>query len=114
MIRLVLNTVKNIKKIEVTDVIWNNSWLADKNKTCAQAILTTDNTSISILLNSSKQAQAPELASPLKNLPIAIKSSWSEQLKTTHCLAIALAKSLVVSVLPVPAGPVRKVVKLNC
>ena len=29
----------------------------------------------------------------------------SEQLKTTHCIAIALAKSLVDSVLPVPAGP---------
>ena len=29
----------------------------------------------------------------------------SEQLKTTHCFAKALAKSLVVSVLPVPAGP---------
>ena len=29
--------------------------------------------------------------------------SW--QLKTTHFLASALARSLVVSVLPVPAGP---------
>lgn len=68
-------------------------------------LLTTDNTSMSILLNSSKQAHAPELASPLKNLPIAMKSNWSEQLNTTHCLAIALAKSFVVSVFPVPAGP---------
>lgn len=68
-------------------------------------LLTTDKTSMSILLNSSKHAHAPELASPLKNLPIAMKSNWSEQLKTTHCLAIAFAKSLTVSVLPVPAGP---------
>ncbi len=45
------------------------------------------------------------LAKPLKNFPIAIKSSWSEQLNTTHWIAIALAKSFVVSVLPVPAGP---------
>ena len=44
---------------------------------------TTDNTSISIRLNSSKHAQAPELARPLRNFPIAMKSSWSEQLKTT-------------------------------
>ena len=29
----------------------------------------------------------------------------SEQLNTTHCRASALARSLVVSVLPVPAGP---------
>lgn len=41
----------------------------------------------------------------MKNLPIALKSSPSEQLNTTHCLAIALAKSFVVSVFPVPAGP---------
>ena len=33
------------------------------------------------------------LASPLKNLPMAMKSSWSEQLNTTHWMAKALAKS---------------------
>lgn len=100
---------------------------------------TTDSTSTSIRLNSSKQAQAPELqsgrgttakrktwsvtdarlvkfhtsvkltathlASPLRNLPIAMKSSWSEQLKTTVWMARAFPKSLVVSVFPVPAGP---------
>ena len=33
------------------------------------------------------------LARPLKNFPIAIKSSWSEQLNTTHWIAIALARS---------------------
>ena len=32
---------------------------------------------------------------PLKNLPIAMKSSWSEQLNTTHWIAIALARSCV-------------------
>ena len=56
-------------------------------------------------MNSSKQAQDPLCASPLKNLPIALKSRPSEQLKTTQCLAKALAKSLTVSVFPVPAGP---------
>ncbi len=89
-------------------------------------------------LNSSKHAQAPACANPLKNLPIALKSRPSEQLNTTHyktqnshtkvsinscsgvrrcsntngseknkrtCFATALAKSLQVSVLPVPAGP---------
>lgn len=64
-----------------------------------------ESTSRSIRLNSSKQAHAPEAASPLKNLAIARKSSPSEQLKTTHCFASALARSFVVSVLPVPAGP---------
>lgn len=58
-----------------------------------------------ILLNSSKQAQAPALANPLKNLATIIWSIPSEQLKTTHYLANALAKSLVDSVFPVPAGP---------
>ena len=48
---------------------------------------------MSILLNSSKQAQAPVLARPLKNFPMAMKSSWSEQLNTTHWIAIALARS---------------------
>ena len=48
---------------------------------------------MSILLNSSKQAQAPALASPLKNFPMAMKSNWSEQLNTTHWTAIAFARS---------------------
>ena len=55
----------------------------------------TDKTSMFIRLNSSKHAQAPAEASPLKNLPTIMKSIESEQLKTTHCLARALAKSLV-------------------
>ena len=37
----------------------------------------------------------------------------SEQLNTTHYLANALAKSLVVSVLPVPAGPAGAPPKLS-
>jgi hypothetical protein len=65
----------------------------------------TDNTDGIIRLNSSKQHQAPELASPLKNLSIALWVNSGEQLKTTHLIATALAKSLTVSVLPVPAGP---------
>ena len=53
----------------------------------------TDKTSMSILLNSSKQHQAPDCANPEKNRPIILKSSPSEQLNTTHCLARALARS---------------------
>ena len=56
-------------------------------------------------MNSSKHAQAPLLAKPLKNFPIALKSKPSEQLNTTHYLAKAFARSLTVSVFPVPAGP---------
>jgi hypothetical protein len=66
-----------------------------------------------ILLNSSKQAQAPAEARPLKNFPTMIKSMESEQLKTTHCLARAFARSLVVYVLPVPAGPAGAPPKLS-
>ena len=65
----------------------------------------TDNTSMLIRLNSSKQHQAPADANPLKNLPTIMKSIESEQLKTTHCLAKAFARSLVDYVFPVPAGP---------
>jgi hypothetical protein len=65
----------------------------------------TERTSSSILLNSSKHAQAPQQASPLKNFAIASTLSYSEQLNTMHCLAAAFAKSFVVSVFPVPAGP---------
>lgn len=74
----------------------------------------TERTSNSILLNSSKQAQAPQQASPLKNLDIAATSNWSEQLKTIHYLAVAFAKSFVVSVFPVPAGPSGAPPKFNC
>jgi len=58
-----------------------------------------------ILLNSSKQIQEPDAARPLKNEVIIIISIVGEQLNTTHYLARALARSLVDSVLPVPAGP---------
>ena len=58
-----------------------------------------------ILLNSSKQHQAPAAAKPLKKFAIILISIVGEQLKTTHYLARALARSLVDSVLPVPAGP---------
>jgi hypothetical protein len=37
----------------------------------------------------------------------------SEQLKTTHCLAKALAKSLTDYVFPVPAGPAGAPPKLS-
>ena len=58
-----------------------------------------------IRLNSSKHIHAPQKASPLKKAATATKSVSSEQLYTTHCLAIAFARSLVDSVFPVPAGP---------
>jgi len=65
----------------------------------------TDNTSTSILLNSSRQAQAPYSLSPEKSLPISLYSIYSEQLNTTQITPKPLARSFVLSVLPVPAGP---------
>lgn len=65
----------------------------------------TDNTYISILLNSSKHDHAPCWASPLNNLFIMLAVIWSEQLNTIQSRPRALAKSFVDSVLPVPAGP---------
>lgn len=68
---------------------------------------TTDNTSISMRLNSSKQAQAPLCASPAKKRPMKRKSRASPELKTTQFIPRARLRSLIVSVFPVPAGPVR-------
>lgn len=65
----------------------------------------TDNTDISIRLNSSKHPQAPHWQSPARIWPTARKSIPSPQLVTTQSRPRALARSLVVSVLPVPAGP---------
>ena len=65
----------------------------------------TESTSTSILLNSSRQAHAPVYASPENNRAIILYSTCSEQLKTTHRKPSPLARSLVDSVLPVPAGP---------
>ena len=70
-------------------------------------------TSILILLNSSKQQNAPFVTRPLKKRPITIKSMASEQLKTTINFAKALPRSFTVSVLPVPAGPAGAHPKLN-
>lgn len=66
---------------------------------------TTESTSVSILLNSSKQHHDPEPAKPLKNLYIAYAVRPSEALKTTQYMPQAFARSFTVSVLPVPAGP---------
>jgi hypothetical protein len=65
----------------------------------------TLSTSTWMRLNSSKRAQAPAWARPLKKRPVILKSRPSEQLKTTTGTASALPRSLVVSVFPVPAGP---------
>lgn len=76
----------------------------------------TDNTDISIRLNSSKQPQAPHWQSPARIWPTARKSIPSPQLVTTHKRPKAFARSFVVSVLPVPAGPIvflRNNVKCN-
>lgn len=72
-----------------------------ENNCCA----ITDKTSISILLNSSRQAQAPCCARPEKSLLIICAVIWSEQLNTIQTLAKPFAKSLVDYVFPVPAGP---------
>jgi len=65
----------------------------------------TDRTSTSILLNSSRHDQAPDWMRPEKSLAIILYSTCSLQLKTTQKIPRAFAKSLVDSVLPVPAGP---------
>ena len=74
---------------------------------------TTDRTSKSMRLNSSKQHQEPLWAQPPKNLPSILKSKPSEQLNTMQCFPNALAKSFTVSVFPVPAGPTRETMKLQ-
>ena len=66
---------------------------------------TTDNTSMLMRLNSSKQPQAPVCDSPEYIRPIDLKSNPSEQLITMTYIPSAFPKSFVVSVLPVPAGP---------
>jgi hypothetical protein len=62
-------------------------------------------TSTSIRLNSSRQAQAPACARPENSWPIMVYVICSLQLNTMHSTARALARSLLDSVLPVPAGP---------
>ena len=66
----------------------------------------TDRTSMSILLNSSKQAQAPVYDSPVNSFSIILTLTYSLQLKTIQYLPRTLARSLQLSVFPVPAGPV--------
>ena len=66
---------------------------------------TTDSTGSSIRLNSSKQPHAFDCARPRMILPSATRSCSGPQLKTTQYLPKVRARSLVVSVLPVPAGP---------
>lgn len=65
----------------------------------------TDNTSMAILLNSSKHPQAPDCERPIKIYAMESLPIWSEQLNTMTGRPTALPKSLVVSVFPVPAGP---------
>ena len=55
----------------------------------------------------------PAAINPLKNLAMLWVFNPSEQLKTTHCIAKAFPKSLVVSVFPVPAGPSGAPPKFN-
>lgn len=66
----------------------------------------TDNTLISILLNSSKQAQVPVYDIPVKSFCIIFTLIYSLQLKTMQYLPRTFARSLQLSVFPVPAGPV--------
>jgi len=64
-----------------------------------------DNTSILIVLNSSKHPHAPACDKPLNRLPTLNDVICFEQLNTYTGTPNALPKSLVVSVFPVPAGP---------
>ena len=75
------------------------SWMVS---TCCAMTLST---SMSMRLNSSKHAHAPDWATPEKNWLIVLAVKSGPQFMTTHWRASALARSLVVSVLPVPAGP---------
>ena len=74
----------------------------------------TDSTSIFILLNSSRHAHAPVYDNPENNLPIITQVIYSEQLNTTHCIPRPLARSFVLSVLPVPEGPAGAAPSLMC
>ena len=74
----------------------------------------TESTSTSIRLNSSKHAHAPQHARPAKNFAITITSHWSLQLNTMHYFATDLARSWMVSALPVPAGPYGAPPKFSC
>ena len=64
-----------------------------------------ERTSTPMRLNSSRHAHAPERTKPSNSRSVILKVTPSEQLKTTQRRAMLLAKSLTVSVLPVPAGP---------
>ena len=59
----------------------------------------------SIRLNSSKHAQLPPLANPLKNFTRLSYVKDEEHVKKKHILPRFLANSFVVSVFPVPTGP---------
>ena len=58
-----------------------------------------------IVLNSSKQPQAPACASPMMRLPTELPVICLPQLNTYTGMPMPLPVSLVVSVLPVPAEP---------
>jgi len=74
----------------------------------------TDSTSILILLNSSRQLHAPVYTNPENSFAIILYSIWSLQLMTIQKMPQALAKSLVLSVFPVPAGPAGAAPSLIC
>ena len=63
--------------------------------------------SIIIRLNSSNTEYAPVIDKPQKNLAIDLASRPSEQLKIKQLTYKVLIRSLDVSVLPVPAGPMH-------
>ena len=64
-----------------------------------------ESTSTLMRLNSSRHAHAPDCARPENSWPIMTYVICSLQLNTMHRMASALARSLLDSVLPVPAGP---------
>ena len=85
----------------VTDCQWLPHWKYTVNLSyqiglCSASVIYWNGSDSKFkLCYSNKKVFVTDLAKPLKNLPIAIKSSWSEQLNTTHCIAIALARSCV-------------------
>ena len=74
----------------------------------------TESTSISIRLNSSKEHHYPVAQSPLNNFYMILAVIESEQFITIQKRPMAFAKSFVLSVLPVPAGPNGDVLSFIC
>jgi hypothetical protein len=88
------------------ELISTNTFFSSKaERIDSKIVAITDNTSESIRLNSSKQIQHPVVTYPMNNFSSILISFDSEQLNTIQNFPKILARSLILSVFPVPAGP---------